>query len=217
MRIEIKEGKVEIYGIEDADKIVNLPKEIAGDLADYALHLTDLEISLSSLNAINKVAILGEAEIQESLWRSAIIHFIKCFSNQVSRGKLDPELVFKDEPPEALEAFRYFKNLRNKNIAHDENAYLQCLNGIVLNKGNKHYKVEKIICTSFMAVTLEDGTFSNLLLLVNRSIEYVKESHEKLCKMITEILEMKEYSELTNYGDVIYNLPDVKKIHKPRR
>ncbi|MEI2264197.1 hypothetical protein [Erwinia sp. CGal63] len=216
MWLEINEGKVEVHGIEDADKIVNLPKDISGDLADYALHLTDLEIALSSLNAINKVVTLGEAKIQESLWRSAIIHFIKCFSNQVSRGKLDPELVFKDEPPEALEAFRYFKNMRNKNIVHDENAYLQCLNGIVLNKGNKHYKVERIICTSFMAATLEDGTFSNLLLLVNRSIEHVKEYHEKLCGLITEILEVKEYSELTSYGSVIYNLPDVKKIHKPR-
>jgi hypothetical protein len=114
-------------------------------------------------------------------------------------------------------AFRFFKNMRNKNIAHDENAYLQCLNGIVLNNGKKNYMVERIICTSFRAASLDTGTFSNLILLVNKSLEYVKNHHEKLCELITIELEKKSYSELANYGEVKYIPPDVNKIHKPRK
>ncbi|MGK3134831.1 hypothetical protein ACCX84_03560 [Pantoea trifolii] len=217
MWLDIKDGKIEVNGIDDAHKLVNLPQELAGNLADYALHITDLNISLGSLEAINKVGIFNEEVIQESLWRSAIIHFVKCFSNQVSRGKLDPNLVFGDEPPEAMLAFSFFKNMRNKNIAHDENAYLQCLNGIVLNNGTKNYKVERIICTSIRAASLDSGTFSNLILLVNKSLEYVQNHHSKLCEMISIELEKKSYSELKSYGDVKYIPPDVNKIQKPRK
>ncbi|MGC0798428.1 hypothetical protein [Pantoea agglomerans] len=216
MWVDIKDGRLEINGIEGADKFVNLPKELSGDLSDYALHMTDLNIALGSLEAINKVAILNEEVIQESLWRSAIVHFIKCFSQQNSRGKLIPEIVFATEPPEALQAFKFFKAMRNKNIAHDDNAYLQCLNGIILNKGDRAYKVERIICTSFRAASLDNGTFSNLLLLVNKSLTYVQECHARMCESISVELEKKELSELVSYGEVIYSPPDVNLINKSR-
>lgn len=41
--------------------------------------------------------------------------------------------------------FEFFKGMRDKHIAHDENAYSQCLVVAAINDGKKDYKVEQVI------------------------------------------------------------------------
>ena len=76
--------------------------------------------------------------------------------------------------------FDYFKNLRNKHFIHDENSYAQSLPGAVLNKGNKPFKIEKIICVNTVAETLEQENYSNLQLLIEKARDWVDKEFEAL-------------------------------------
>jgi hypothetical protein len=65
---------------------------------------------------------------REAMWRSAIVHLLKCFGDHEARFSLQPRQVYRGEPPEAIENFEYFKGLRDKHLVHDENSYAQtCL------------------------------------------------------------------------------------------
>lgn len=125
-------------------------------------------------------------------------------------------MVFQKEPPEAMEAFKFIKNLRNKHIAHDENAYLQCLMGIALNDGNKKHKIERIICTTFRANSLDDGPYGNLMMLVKKTIDFIEVEFEKCCQNLTDTLEKETYDKLLSFGEVFYTPPDHNRVHKPR-
>ena len=85
--------------------------------------------------------------VRQGLWRSAVEHCMKCFSSSEARSKLNPKKVFKGDP-EALEIHEYFRNLRNKHIAHDENAYSQCIPGAVLNAPNRLRKKGRALSRS---------------------------------------------------------------------
>lgn len=216
MELEHKDGRLEVTGIPDANKLVKLPREHSKGIADLRLHQSDLVIALDSLEGINKAIVAGIPEIAESLWRSSIIHFIKCFSGQKSRDKLDPEKVYAEEAPEAMQAFDYFKALRNKHIAHDDNAYLQALTGLALNEGNKAYKIEKVLCFSFKSDTLEDDNYGNLLLLINKAKDYVDKEFFKLCDEITVDLEKLSYEDLIAFGELAFKAPEITDISKTR-
>lgn len=81
--------------------------------------------------------------VRQSLWRSAIVHFGKCFGKSASRFQLNPNAIWKGNQS-ALEAFKYYKDLRNKHVVHDENSYAQSIPGAILNNGKKPYKIGDI-------------------------------------------------------------------------
>ena len=132
-----------IEGFPDASKVIKVHGPKAQRIADFALHRSDLLIALESLEGINSIA-PEMRSVRQSLWRSAIVHCIKCFTDSKSRSGLDPKKVFKGHSV-ALEVYEYFRALRNKHVAHDENSYLQCIPGAVLNKPGAEYKVAKIV------------------------------------------------------------------------
>ena len=69
--------------------------------------------------------------------------------------------------PQALVAFVYFDNLRDKHLVHDVNPYAQPIPGAILNKPGFGPKIAKIICSGMVANTLEFANVSNLHLLIS--------------------------------------------------
>ncbi len=50
--------------------------------------------------------------------------FIKCFLNSDSRKRLNINIILQGkETSEMKKQFNYFKSLRNKQVAHDDNVY----------------------------------------------------------------------------------------------
>ncbi|WP_312828538.1 hypothetical protein [Pantoea anthophila] len=221
--ITYENGNIEISGIPDANRLFKLPKSISKDLTDLNLHMTDLNISLESLDYIQNNPQLDRNNVCESLWRSSIIHFIKCFTDQVrgggkgSRTKLNENEIFSNFEPAALEAFKYFKSLRNKHIVHDENAYLQSLPGVVLNDGTKDYKVEKVICASFLAVTLEQANFSNLYNLVSTTLKYTIKLFDEECNRLTTLLEQHPDEYFYKMEKLEFEIPLLEDVEKTRK
>lgn len=209
-------GELSINGIPDAVCIKKLPISLGKVLSDFSMHQGDLQFAKHNLDSINKVGVVDDSYLQETLWRSAIIHFIKCFTSSTSRGQLSFEKVYKGKPVEAKEAFDYFKNLRNKTIAHDENAYSQSISGVALNNGCKNYKAEKIVFIRISAQTLVNDNYANLNLLVSNALDYVNNKLEEMFNDITGKVELMSYDNLMKLDDVHYNVPTLEDVAKSR-
>jgi hypothetical protein len=137
VNFEFRNGQIEILGIEDAFKAINITDPQVKKISEMSLHLEDFRFALNCLDKVNEI---HDDLISQSLWRSAIMHFVKCFGKGV-RSALDPSQVYKGMPSEAMESFLYFKALRNKHLIHDENSYTQTAPAAIINDGSKSYKV----------------------------------------------------------------------------
>jgi hypothetical protein len=204
-----------IEGFPDAVKVVAIYGDEAKKLADLALHKADLEFSDSCLDLINKTGADNHI-VREALWRSAIIHFVKCFGTG-ARVKLVAGDIYADEPEEALMAFDYFENLRDKHVVHDVNSYAQSVPGAIINNGEKDYKIEKIVCLSVFGVTLEQDNFSNLSMLVRKAKEWVIAEYDKLCEEVSASLENEPYSEVAKRESVQFKVPELNEIGKKKK
>ena len=153
--------------------------------------------------------------VRQGLWRSAVEHCMKCFSDTKSRSRLSPKEVFKGDS-EAIEVYEYFRSLRNKHIAHDENAYVQCIPGAVLNRPNAKYKIAKIVCFSAVAETLDQCNYGNLHKMVTETLSHIDARFESLCGNLTAELEARPYGELAAMEEMTYSKPELEDIGKSR-
>ena len=204
----------QIEGFPDAIKVLKITGPKSRRLADLALHKADLDFALECLIAINQ-APEEPYILHQALWRSAIVHYIKCFGRSESRFSLNPKTVYKGDVG-AFEPFKYFESLRNKHLVHDENSYAQCLPGAVLNKKGMDHKIAKIVCLSMLGDTLGQENYSNLHLLITRAREWVVAQFDQLCEVLTSELEAKPYEELLALGGITYTAPDADDVHKAR-
>lgn len=209
------ESGLHIEGFPDAVKVLAINGPEAKRLADLSLQKEDLEFADGCLDAINQTPEVPTVA-REALWRSAIVHFVKCFGNS-ARFQLSAAKIYKGEPPEALMAFEYFKDLRNKHFIHDENSYAQSIPGAVLNNGTKGYKIEKIVCLAAFGATLEQGNYGNLKLLIEKARAWVVSEFESLCERLTASLEQETYESLLARDAINYRVPTIDEISCSRK
>jgi hypothetical protein len=208
------EGGWHIEGFPEAVKAIKIDGPKATRLAHIALHRADLSFALECVEGINLVSEQPRVN-REALWRSAIIHTMKCFGKNRSRFKLEPKRVYKGNRL-ALEAFDYFQTLRDKHFVHDENAYSQCLPSAILNKKEATHKIAKIVCTSFQGVTLVQDNYANLQLLISDGLKWLANEFDILCTILTSELEATTYEDLLHREAVTYRAPTLDEIQKPR-
>lgn len=209
------ERGLHVDGFPDAVKLIQLEDPKARRISDLLLHRHDLEFADQCLEEINR-APSDLPTVREALWRCAIVHFAKCFGNSRARFQLSRDKIYKWEPPEAKLAFDYFQNLRDKHVVHDENSYSQSLPGAVLNRGNKPYKIEKILCFGAHASTLEQGNYGNLKFLIQKALKWVVTEFDLCCDLVTKELEALSYEELLMRENVMYRVPTVEEISTNR-
>lgn len=203
-----------IEGFPEAVKVLGIKGPKARRLANLTLHKSDLEFSLSCLDGINLVP-EEPYVLRESLWRSAVVHFAKCFGSSKSRFSLDPKTVYRGDEG-AIEPFEYFRSLRNKHLVHDENSYSQALPGAILNKPDASHKIEKIVCLSLIGQTLDRDAYSNLHLLVAHALEWVTREFDQLCDRLTAELEAQSYENLSKQDGITYSAPSANAVHETR-
>lgn len=206
---------INIEGFPDAVKVIRVDGGKAKQLADLALHKWDLEFAADCLSNINNVPEEPRV-ISQALWRSAVVHFMKCFGHSKARGQLNAKTIFKGNKL-ALENFAYFTDLRNKHLVHDENSYLQAISGAILNNGTKSYKIEKVVCSNFLAETLGQDKYSNFDLLIKTTLLWVTEKSDTICNELTADLEAESYEDLLARGAIAYKLPRLDEVGKTRK
>ncbi len=96
----------------------------------------------------------GDDLVREALWNSAIVRAFSIFEKQ---KRIDLKIL--DELPEgAKDAYRFFKNYRNKHIAHKANPFDQIKAGIFLSEQESGRK--EVIGIGNLAML--DASFSDL-------------------------------------------------------
>lgn len=216
IEISQRDAGIHIEGFPGAVKVVRIDSPDAIRVSDLALHKADLEFADNCLEAINTVP--EELHVlREALWHSAVVHFFKCFGKSKARFRLTTDKVLQGEPSVAMEVFNHFKSLRDKHLVHDENNYTQSITGAVLNDGCKNYKIEKIVCLSVASATMEQGSYGNLKLLIERALLWVTQEFNQLCDSLTDELEKETYAELMAREDLTFKAPTLDELHKNRR
>ena len=203
-----------VEGFPDAAKLIRLEGPRARRLADLALHRSDLTFARECLTAINSVPADNEL-VRQALWRSAIVYFAKCFGDSKRRFQLQARAIYKGDKM-GLDIFEYFSHLRDKHVVHDENAYSQGAPGAVLNKPDKPYKIEKIVCANMFVQTLDQSHFSNLTLLIQKAEEWVTKQFDELCVVLTSELEAVPYEDLFRRPAVSQRVPTADEIDHTR-
>jgi hypothetical protein len=216
-QFEIKkvDGGFHVEGFPDAVKVIRLHGHKPKRLADLALHRSDLAFAMACLEGINQIS-ADQPVLREGLWRSAIVHLMKCYGSNDSRFNLDVKSVLKGDL-DWKEVFKFFYDLRNMHLVHDSNAYSQCLPGAILNKEGMDHKIAKITCMSFHSQTLDQPAYGNLHLLITRSLEWVVQKFDALCEDLTSELEAVPYQDLIKRDSVTYKPPKLEEIDKRRK
>ena len=124
------ESGFRIDGFPDAVKVIAISGEKAREAADLTSHRSDLNFAAESAEEARQL-FDGRALVRQALWRCAVFHYFKCFATG-ARSPLSKHAIY-DNDAMAMEMFEYFLDLRNKHLAHDVNAYVQCIPGAVLN------------------------------------------------------------------------------------
>jgi len=184
--------------LPDAIKFVRIDGPRARQLADLALHESDLQRVLSMLEELNAAT---SDFVKMALWQLAVITFIKCFVGGSARIQLSDSVIY-GKTPGAMDAFRYLKNIRDKHFVHDENAYAQCVPAAAINDGSKSYNIEKIIAFTSTGVTLDQSGYNNLHLATRDALAWIAGKFDSLCDEITVDLEKVPRATLLEYPDV---------------
>jgi len=183
-----------IEGIPDKAKLVRVDSAEAAALAHWCLHRSDLKLADDYLETINRT---GDEFTRRALWHAAIVEFLKCFGNSASRfPRLSAKDIYAARPPEAMLNFEFFNGLRDKHIAHDENAYSQCLVVAAINDGKKDYKVEQVISLTDRFGTLGEDHWRNLKSLIATAQRWVEEQYEACRARVAHELEQLPYDQL---------------------
>lgn len=204
----------QITDFPDAAKVISLRGEKVQELADMALHLSDLNTAERCLDTFNDAT---RNEFERSVfWKMAIINYMKCFGKNYARSTA---LKIEEIVPYELmgqEAHAFFKDVRDKNIAHDDNSIAQCLPGAVLNKPEAAHKIEKIITMNVLGEVSDVDNVNNLRQLILVARQYIEVRYDQLCDDLTDELEKRQYSDLIEMDDLVYKKSEVDEFSKNR-
>lgn len=215
VQFSCENGKVTIKGFPDAVRVIAVTGRKSKKLSDLALHHFDLQDAKAALETINHVDPEPRI-IRESLWRNAIVLFCKCFSSSQARGELSKTRIYGTDSG-ALEAFEYFKLLRNKHLIHDENAYSHCPIGAILNPLDAPHPIAKVIALPTAGVTLEEDNYSNLHQLVTVALNWVGNKYNELCNGITIELNAVAHLELLERPILEIRVPTLEDLRVQRQ
>ncbi|MCJ2062614.1 hypothetical protein MKK63_07830 [Methylobacterium sp. J-088] len=190
-------------------RLIRLKGHKARQMSHYGAHQADLRYCYELLMLLpGKPSDLSS----DAIWKTAIITYVKCFCGNKARStKLQEDVIFKGNE-DALHVFKYFKNLRNKHLAHDENDYTTCIPSASINYGGKPYKVENIGFIGTTALTLDQTTYNNLLKLVIDTNQWVQEKYNTITKELNDELEGMPLEKLLAHEEVGLSMPDLDRI-----
>lgn len=196
-------------------KVIKVQGPFALQLADLVLHMADLQSADEYLTGINQVQ---EHHLREGLMVAALVRLYKCFGVNAARKTvcLDPNLLFSSQP-DGLDTYKFYKHLRNKHVVHDENSFSQAPIGAVLNKREAPYKIERVLNLAVASELVTQENFSNMKLLVEIALKWVRAEIERVSQEVTNALELESYDTLLARDELTISPADVGKVGKTRK
>ncbi|MGM9515960.1 hypothetical protein ACS5PK_17050 [Roseateles sp. DB2] len=197
----------------DAAALVEIDGPRVPLLQSLSLHRVDLTLAGAALGFIAEHSAQGP--LREVLWYSAVARYFKCFQRSESRIRLEPDEVFS-EADHARGTFKYFKDLRNKHLLHDENAYSQCLVGAVINQRQAQQKIADVVSIAVNANSADQGHYESFFPLLHFTHEWVVARIEALRLEIASDLEYESYESLLDRKPLSFCMPPAHEVSKRR-
>lgn len=206
------------YPNSDVDAILELPNDkFVKQLKDFLLHWWDLMEVQQCLKSINPK---NTDVINRALAQNAIITFYKCFGvNESRNNSLDRKKILNGQPPEAKDTFEYYRNLRNKFIAHDEGRLSQPLVAAVLTS-TKEYPFDDIIWSVSVAEMFagkenQEGlkSFYQLTLV---ALQWVENKIDELIDLLKRQYKGKKMADFQGLKPLQLSVPRKDEMYKKR-
>jgi hypothetical protein len=164
--------------------------------AEHSLHRDDLDFASQCLEAFRPMVAQSDTPVARALWSSAVVALLKCFKRSAARkAKLDPTVIFATEPL-GLDALKFFEQLRDKHVVHDDNAVHQPIPAAVINPAGSAQKVLRVDCIKARAQVLDLENFNNLWSLVHMTRAWVIAECGRLQAIIEARLECQSHGDL---------------------
>ena len=217
-RFEVINNTIHILDGPAADKILELPNDrIVKRLKDMLLHWNDLMEAKSCLEAFNEK---NTDIVNKSLAQNAIVLFYKCFGKSDFRdNSLKKDTILAGFPPAAKDVFDYYKNIRDKFIAHDASRHAQALAGIILETEKTPPFVDEIhmLATTEMFKTKEEiEGLKSFYRLVTVSIKWTEDTIDKLCDKIKETYQTQPLSYFKDFATLQLRAPSEQEMFQKR-
>lgn len=176
-------------------KLVAVPDEIGKQLAHMGLHGIDLQKAIEYLDELDRRGYPQALETADyALWHSALIAMYKCFGNSKARSRLNPDDIYTDAAQR--KTFDYWRDLRNKNIVHDENDVTQGWVVAVLRQPGYEPKIDGLQQLSIDGVTVCAENSAALRGLVDTAKQWVRVEADRLKAKVLAELNAMTYEEL---------------------
>ena len=118
----------------------------------------------------------------ESLWTTALVKYVRCFASGKRFGL--SEKIFEGLKGDPIGTHNYYKEMRNKHIAHSVNAFEQVKTGLILSDPGIERKIKGIVTFSQWYISpKEDGieTLKNLCFVLRKKLsETGKKIHQEV-------------------------------------
>jgi hypothetical protein len=212
-------NKIEILGYPTAAKLVRVPEEIGKRLADLLLHGSDLRTACAFLDEFDRLC-PDEAEaaptiVCRALWHAALNAMMKCFGSSNARQRLNPDDIFGGSGSQR-EAFDWLRHLRNKNVAHDDNDWMQANPLAVVEQPGSDPKVSEVICQIWRFETTGANNAANLRMVANKSLEWVNNEFEQEHQSVLSELRSRDYESLLALPELSASVPTNESIGRTR-
>jgi hypothetical protein len=185
----------------------------ADRLRDFWLALQDTKQAHACLT--KSLSLLRSPEttvVKDALWFTAVTVYVRCFASGV-RETLKPEEVFVGD---LVAVHQYFYQLRNKHMAHDVNAFRQCVVGVVVNPEDAACKIADAVALPVLFPTNQGENEGNLLKLIAVTQEWLEERISALFRQVCGEYETKERAELMRLSPPQLTVPSLADVEQRR-
>lgn len=181
------------------------------------LHRSDL---LEAKQTLDFVSPNNPDIVNRALAQSSIVLFYKCFgSSKFRNNSLNCNKILKSCPPGAKQVFEYYKNLRDKFIAHDESRFAQAYVWGVLDQ-QKEFPLVDVFGGFSIAETIngkdEITGLASFYGLVLATIQWVNSKINELIDLLCEQYKEKKMEDFQKFEFAKIEVPTQENMFKKR-
>ena len=165
---------------------------------DLFLHKLDIDHGLEYLD---KIEIVDDNIISESLFLAALNSYLKCFKKNKSRSSLDKNVIANGDS-ETLDAFFYFESLRDKHYMHDENKMISSVAFLLVNPEESNEMIDSASVVWTVAKINFKQASIILKQLMNVTINYLVYEIDRVGYLIKDQYKELSREQLFEFGEV---------------
>jgi len=189
----------------------------AKQLADLASIVQDLGTVMQTCSRLKKLLTDKSKDhiLIESLWTSALIRYARCFTSGKRFGLT--ENIFQHLPGKPIKVHKFYRDMRDKHIAHSVNPFEQIEIGLILSPQNSDKKeILGVLTLAMRHISSDIDGVHQLGCLAKVLLENVCSKAKDCQKKVLEIGKQMDIEELRKTASPRLVAPGPDLVDKPR-